>query len=107
MYCNCRQIIQGRSNKVIAGPQPRLVLDEKLTAGLRGLSRKHRTTLYMTVLAGWAALLVRLSGQDEVVIGTPVANRNRVEIEGLIGFFVNTLALRLGVSGTATVGEAA
>ena len=88
-----------------SGAAARLVLDEELTAGLRGLSRKHRTTLYMTVLAGWAALLARLSGQDEVVIGTPAANRNRVEIEGLIGFFVNTLALRLGVVGTATVGE--
>jgi amino acid adenylation domain-containing protein len=59
----------------------------------------------MTVLAGWAALLARLSGQDEVVIGTPAANRNRVEIEGLIGFFVNTLALRVGVWGTVTVRE--
>ena len=88
-----------------SGAAATLVLDEELTAGLRGLSRKHRTTLYMTVLAGWAALLARLSGQDEVVIGTPVANRKRVEIEGLIGFFVNTLALRLGVGGTATVGE--
>src|SRR6185503_9682065 len=53
----------------------------------------------------WAALLSRLSGQDDVVIGAPAANRKRVEIEGLIGFFVNTLALRLGVSGTATVRE--
>ena len=82
-----------------SGAVARVVLDEEVTAGLRGLSRKHRTTLYMTVLAGWAALLARLSGQEEVVIGTPAANRNRVEIEGLIGFFVNTLALRLGVSG--------
>ncbi len=88
-----------------SGSAAKLVLDEELTAGLRGLSRKHKTTLYMTVLAGWAALLARLSGQDEVVIGTPIANRNRVEIEGLIGFFVNTLAVRLGVSETATVGE--
>src|SRR5579864_4352276 len=88
-----------------SGAAARLVLDEELTAGLRGLSRKHRTTLYMTVLAGWAALLARLAGQDEVVIGTPAANRNRVEIEGLIGFFVNTLALRVGVGETATVGE--
>jgi amino acid adenylation domain-containing protein len=88
-----------------SGAATRLVLDEKFAAGLRGLSRKHSTTMYMTVLAGWAALLVRLSGQDEVVIGTPVANRNRVELEGLIGFFVNTLALRLGVSETATVME--
>jgi amino acid adenylation domain-containing protein len=88
-----------------SGAAASLVLDEELTAGLRGLSRKHKTTLYMTVLAGWAALLARLSGQDEVVIGTPAANRNRVEIEGLIGFFVNTLALRLGLGGTAAVGE--
>jgi amino acid adenylation domain-containing protein len=88
-----------------SGAAARLVLDEELTAGLRGLSRKHRTTLYMTVLAGWATLLARLSGQDEVVVGTPAANRNRVETEGLIGFFVNTLALRLGASGTVTVGE--
>ncbi len=88
-----------------SGAATTLVLDEELTAGLRGLSRKHRTTLYMTVLAGWATLLARLSGQDDLVIGTPAANRNRVEMEGLIGFFVNTLALRLGVSGTATVGE--
>ncbi|HEY6351382.1 MAG TPA: condensation domain-containing protein, partial [Candidatus Angelobacter sp.] len=88
-----------------SGAAAKLVLDEELTAGLRGLSRKHRATLYMTMLAGWAALLARLSGQDDVVIGTPSANRNRVEIEGLIGFFVNTLALRLGVSDSFNVGE--
>src|SRR5262249_49946330 len=79
-------------------------LDESLTAGLKGLSRRHGTTLFMTALAGWGALLARLSGQPEVVIGTPVANRNQVEIEGLIGFFVNTLALRLDVSEGTTVG---
>ena len=59
----------------------------------------------MTLLAGWGALLARLSGQPDVVIGTPVANRGRSEIEELIGFFVNTLALRLDLSGSATVGE--
>ena len=58
----------------------------------------------MTLLAGWAALLSRLSGQDDVVIGTPAANRNRVEIERLIGFFVNMLALRLDVSDSFDVG---
>ncbi len=82
-----------------------LALDEKLTAGLQELSKRHGMTLYMTLLAGWAALLARLSGQPDVVIGTPVANRGRLEIEGLIGFFVNTLALRLDVSGSPTVGE--
>ena len=59
----------------------------------------------MTLLAGWAAVLRRLSGQDDVVIGTPMANRGRAEIEGLIGFFVNTLALRVDLSGAPTVAE--
>src|SRR5713101_3922813 len=81
-----------------------LKLGEELTAGLKQLSQRHGTTLYMTLLAVWGALLGRLSGQEGVVIGTPVANRNRVEIEGLIGFFVNTLALRVDLSGSPTVG---
>ena len=76
-----------------------------LTAGLKALSRRHGTTLFMTLLAGWAALLARLAGEDDVVIGTPVANRARTEIEPLIGFFVNSLALRLDLSGSPTVGE--
>ena len=82
-----------------------LVLEQALTAGLKELSRRQGTTLYMTLLAGWAALLSRLSGQTDVVIGTPVANRERAEIEGLIGFFANTLALRVDVSGAVTVKE--
>ncbi|HEY2495737.1 MAG TPA: amino acid adenylation domain-containing protein [Candidatus Angelobacter sp.] len=82
-----------------------LVLEQGLTAALRELSWRQGTTLYMTLLAGWAALLSRLSGQTEVVIGTPVANRERAEIEGLIGFFVNTLALRVDVSSAVTVKE--
>jgi non-ribosomal peptide synthetase component F len=57
----------------------------------------------MTLLAGWATVLGRLSGQEEVVIGTPTANRGRREIEGLIGFFVNTLALRVDLSERPTV----
>ncbi|MFQ6313937.1 condensation domain-containing protein, partial [Lysobacter capsici] len=63
----------------------------------------HGATLYMVLLAGWSALLSRLSGQGEVVIGSPVANRPRVELEGLIGFFVNTLALRTRVENSTTV----
>lgn len=82
-----------------------LVLNEKLTASLKEISKQHGTTLYMTLLAGWGVLLGRLSGEQDVVIGTPVANRRRVEIEGLIGFFVNTLALRLDLSGSPTVGD--
>ncbi|HWK88632.1 MAG TPA: amino acid adenylation domain-containing protein, partial [Longimicrobium sp.] len=80
-------------------------LDEDLTAGLGALSRRHGTTLFMTLLAGWAVVLGRLSGQAEVVIGSPMAGRGRREVEGLIGFFVNTLALRLDLSGAPTVAE--
>jgi amino acid adenylation domain-containing protein len=86
-----------------AAAMAELVLGEKLTVGLKQLGRKCGTTLYMTLLTGWAVLLGRLSGQHDVVIGTPVANRGRVEIENLIGFFVNALALRIDLSGRPTV----
>ncbi|MBB4636051.1 non-ribosomal peptide synthetase [Longimicrobium terrae] len=88
-----------------AGAQFGIQLDGTLTAGLRALAQRHGTTPFMVVLAGWAAVLARLSGQDDVVIGTPTANRGRREIEGLIGFFVNTLALRMDLSGAPTVAE--
>ncbi|HEX8242219.1 MAG TPA: amino acid adenylation domain-containing protein, partial [Longimicrobium sp.] len=81
-----------------AGASLRVELDAELTQGLRALGRRRGTTLFMTLLAGWAAVLGRLSGQEDVVVGTPTANRGRREIEGLIGFFVNTLALRVDIS---------
>ncbi|MBV9109238.1 MAG: amino acid adenylation domain-containing protein, partial [Gemmatimonadetes bacterium] len=80
-------------------------LGEGLTAGLKALGQRHGATLFMTLLAGWAAVLSRLSGQDDVVVGTPTANRGRAEIEGLIGFFVNTLAVRVDLSGSPSVSE--
>ncbi|MFN4925259.1 condensation domain-containing protein, partial [Bradyrhizobium sp.] len=88
-----------------AGAMVPVRLDAGLTGALKALSQRHGTTLYMTLLAGWAALLSRLSGQEDVVIGSPVANRGRAEIEGLIGFFVNTLAVRVDVSGSPSVSE--
>jgi amino acid adenylation domain-containing protein/thioester reductase-like protein len=91
--------------KDYVGASLRVELDAKLTARLRELGLRHGATLYMTLLAAWAVLLSRLSGQQEVVIGTPVANRGLVEVEKLIGFFVNTLALRLSLEGSPTVGE--
>jgi condensation domain-containing protein len=88
-----------------AGDSVPLELDAELTAALKTLSRRHGTTLFMTLLAGWAVVLSRLSGQTDVVVGTPMANRGRLEIEELIGFFVNTLALRVDLSGAPTVVE--
>jgi amino acid adenylation domain-containing protein len=88
-----------------AGDAVELVLDAALTSQLKALSQRHGVTLYMTLLASWAAVLARLSNQTEVVIGSPVAGRNRAEIEPLIGFFVNTLALRIDLGGEATVAQ--
>jgi amino acid adenylation domain-containing protein len=73
----------------------RLHLDRDLTLGLRRLSRESETTLFVTVLAAYAILLSRSGDQRDIVIGTALANRYPVETEALIGFFVNTLALRL------------
>ncbi|HST59909.1 MAG TPA: condensation domain-containing protein, partial [Longimicrobium sp.] len=86
-----------------AGDTVDVELDEALTAALKALSQRHGTTLFMTLLAGWATVLARLSGQDDVVVGTPSANRGRAEVEALIGFFVNMLPLRVSLSGAPTV----
>jgi hypothetical protein len=93
------------ARQVYSGAKLRVELREDLTKGLKELSARQGTTLYMTLLAAWAVLLGRLSEEQDVVIGTPVANRVRVEIEGLIGFFVNTLAVRVDLSGRPTVAE--
>jgi amino acid adenylation domain-containing protein len=80
-------------------------IDAALKQDLQQLSRRHDATLFITVLAAWAALLGRLSGQDDLVIGTPAADRKRPQIEGLVGLLANTLALRIDLSGQPSVGE--
>ncbi|HEX2271294.1 MAG TPA: amino acid adenylation domain-containing protein, partial [Pyrinomonadaceae bacterium] len=80
-------------------------LDQELTAGLNALSRRLDATLFMTLLAAWQALLHRYSGQSDIVVGTPIANRHQAETEELIGFFVNMLALRTDLSGNPTFAE--
>ncbi|MGD1702261.1 amino acid adenylation domain-containing protein [Dapis sp. BLCC M229] len=72
-------------------------IDVELTQKLKQLSQTAGVTLFMTLLAAFATLLYRYSGQSDIVVGSPIANRNRSEIEPLIGFFVNTLALRIGL----------
>ncbi|ESY79347.1 lysine 2,3-aminomutase [Mesorhizobium sp. LNHC221B00] len=85
------------------GSYVEFVLDESLTAQLKALSRHCGTTLFVTLLAGWALMLARLLDQDELVIGPRSTNRTRSEIEGLIGLFVNTVALRIDLSGDPTL----
>lgn len=74
-------------------------LPSDLSHQLKQLSLDHNVTLYMVLLAVFKLLLYRYSGQQDIVVGSPIANRNRKEIEPLLGFFVNTLALRSDLSG--------
>ncbi|WP_122860479.1 non-ribosomal peptide synthetase, partial [Pseudomonas viridiflava] len=88
-----------------AGASLALQLDARLAADLRKLAQRQGVTLYMALMAAWAMTLTRLSGQAEVVIGSPVAGRGRTELEDLVGLFVNTLAVRIDTSGSPS-GEA-
>ncbi|WP_122625707.1 non-ribosomal peptide synthetase, partial [Pseudomonas viridiflava] len=88
-----------------AGASLALQLDTRLAADLRKLAQRQGVTLYMALMAAWATTLTRLSGQAEVVIGSPVAGRGRTELEDLVGLFVNTLAVRIDTSGSPS-GEA-
>jgi amino acid adenylation domain-containing protein len=76
-----------------------LLIEEDLVRRLSSLSRQSGATMFMTLLAAYARLLSRLSGQDDVVVGSPISNRDRRECEPLIGFFVNTLVLRVRTEG--------
>ena len=80
-------------------------LDATLTRALGMLSQQVEATLFMTVLAGFKALLMRYSGQTDVVVGAPIAGRDRAQLEGLIGFFVNTLVLRTDLGSDPSVLE--
>jgi amino acid adenylation domain-containing protein len=81
------------------GGTRRFRVPDALAGELRSLGRQRGTTLFMTLLAGFAALLHRYSGASDLMIGVPVAGRGRIELERLIGFFVNTLVLRADLAG--------
>ena len=79
-----------------------VVFPQVLSEALTVLSRREGVTLFMLLLTAFDVLLNRYTGMDDLLVGTPIANRNRKEIEGLIGFFVNTIVLRVDVSGNPT-----
>ena len=83
----------------VRGATSRAILPALLAAGLRGLARGQGATLFMALQAAFAALLARISGQQDIVMGSASGHRERLELEGLIGFFVNTQALRNDLSG--------
>ncbi|AKA23541.1 non-ribosomal peptide synthase/polyketide synthase [Pseudomonas chlororaphis] len=82
-----------------------LKLEAALAAGLKGLAQREGVTLFMLLLASFQALLYRYSGQSDIRVGVPIANRNRVETEHLIGFFVNTQVLKADLDGQSTVAQ--
>ncbi len=81
------------------GERQSFVLSEALTSDVKALSQHEGVTVFMTLLAVFKTLLHRLTGQDNIVVGSPIAGRNRAETEKLIGFFVNTLVLRTDLAG--------
>jgi len=81
------------------GAAESLMLPQTLSASLLELSRQEGVTLFMTLLAAFGTILHRYTGQEDILIGSPIAGRNRSEIEGLIGFFINTVVLRADFSG--------
>lgn len=87
------------------GAEQFVVLSKTLTEALKALSLKERVTLFITLLAAFKTLLYRYSVQEEIIVGTPIAGRNRVETERLIGCFVNTLVLRTHFSGNPSFRE--
>ncbi|OXB13084.1 condensation domain-containing protein, partial [Flavobacterium tructae] len=82
-----------------AGAAVSLALDQKLSASLNAICKEEGVTLFMLLLSAFKILLSRYSGQEDICVGTPIANRTQAELEGMIGFFVNTLALRSDLSG--------
>ncbi|MBW4493514.1 MAG: amino acid adenylation domain-containing protein [Oscillatoria princeps RMCB-10] len=92
-------VLSGRSGR------HSLMLSEKLSESVKALSRESGATLFMTLLAAFGTLLYRHTGQEDIIIGSPSAGRNRAEIEPLIGFFINTLVLRTNLGGNPSFRE--
>ncbi|MBF2061118.1 non-ribosomal peptide synthetase [Fischerella thermalis] len=87
------------------GSQQSLVLSKPLSDALKDLSKKEGVTLFTLLLTAFNILLCKYTHQDDIIVGTDIANRNRVETEGLIGFLINTLVLRTSLSGNPSFRE--
>ncbi|MBV9789285.1 MAG: amino acid adenylation domain-containing protein, partial [Chloroflexi bacterium] len=87
------------------GAHTSFMVSAALTTELQRLSQRLGATPFMTLLAAWQTLLMRYSGQRDIAVGTPIAGRVRPELEGLIGFFINTLVLRTDLSGAPSFAQ--
>ncbi|MEB3282827.1 MAG: amino acid adenylation domain-containing protein [Lyngbya sp.] len=91
--------------QTVQGASYTFKISQQLLEGLKILSQQSGSTLFITLLTAFYTLIHRYTGNEDFIIGSPIANRNRAEIEKLIGFFVNTLALRVNLSGNPTFEE--
>ena len=89
---HARQSVQTHEAGIV-----RFTLNSADTAALRMVAEEHRSTLYMVLLAAFGVLLARYSGQDDLIVGSPIANRQELQLESMIGFFVNSLPMRMQV----------
>src|SRR6185369_13868260 len=87
------------------GAEQRMHISSELAESLRALSRQESATLFMTMLAAFKVLLSRYAGQDDIVVGTGIANRRCLEIEGMLGMIINTVVMRTDLSGDITFRE--
>ena len=97
--------LRPRGHNTFQGATYSFTLPANLSSDLKTLSRKEGVTLFMTMLAAFQTLLYRYTGQEDILVGTDVANRNRRETESLIGFFVNILILRTSLGGNPSFRE--
>jgi len=93
------------SFQTFRGARQSLALSRPLSEAIKALSQRASVTLFMTLLAAFKAVLCCYTDEHDIVVGSPIANRNRAEIEGLVGYFVNTLVLRSDLSGDSTFGD--
>ena len=91
--------------QTLRGARHPLVLSRNLLSEISALCRRERVTMFMTLLAAFQVLLQKYSGQDDIVVGAPIAKRDRPELETLIGFFINSLVLRTDLTGNPTFRE--
>jgi amino acid adenylation domain-containing protein/non-ribosomal peptide synthase protein (TIGR01720 family) len=91
--------------QTFCGTTQKFQIDQNLSKQIKIFSQQSGATLFHTLLAAFVVLMFRYSGQDDICIGSPIANRNRREIEPLIGFFVNTLVLRNQIKGNPSFNE--
>jgi amino acid adenylation domain-containing protein len=94
-----------REAQTMRAARESMTFSPELTREIKTLGRREGVTLFMTLLAAFKVLLYRYSGQEDIIVGTAIANRNSVELEKLIGFFINTLPLRVNLSGNPTFRE--